>query len=299
MTPFQRLASHQDQSVNFWRSTPDGGMEESRLVRRVGEKLICYLSSHSGCAYSCRFCHLTATGQTMMTPVSLEGYCEQARSVMEEYDRKIINGEEVSEYMHYNFMARGEALANPIVVHESKKLFDALAAISDKRALPCKYLLSSIIPRDFEGDLATILNHPQAYLYYSLYSMDPAFRKRWLPKAMDPNKALDLIADYQVKSGQIIALHWAFISGQNDSESQVDAVLAAVSQRGLRAKFNLVRYNPHDQRHGQESGDETIEKLFGKISSALGEPGSRIVPRVGFDVKASCGMFLEDPEMTA
>jgi 23S rRNA (adenine2503-C2)-methyltransferase len=299
MTHFNRLASLEDQSVNFWRGTLDGGMEECRLVRRVGEKLICYLSSHSGCAYSCRFCHLTATGQTMMTPVSLAGYCEQAEAVMGEYDQKLARGEEASEYMHFNFMARGEALANPIVIHESGKLFEALSEIALRRNLSSKYLLSTIIPRDFNGSLSEILGHPRAHLYYSLYSMDPSFRKRWLPKAMDPHRALDLIADYQVKSGRPVALHWAFIAGQNDHEDQVDAVLRAVSERGIKAKFNLVRYNPHDHRHGQESSEQTIELLFSKISASLGEPGSRIVPRVGFDVKASCGMFLEDPEMTA
>lgn len=299
MNDFNRLASNEDQSVNFWRTTPDGGMEESRLVRRTGEKLICYLSSHSGCSYSCRFCHLTATGQVMMTPVSLEGYCQQAVEVMGEYGRKLEAGEPASERMHYNFMARGEALANPTIAYASQELFDRLSAISEQHNLPCRFLVSSIIPRDFEGDLKTILKDERARLYYSLYSMDPKFRKRWLPKSMDPNRALDLIADYQAATGRMVALHWAFISGQNDRDDQIDQILEAVSQRGIKAKFNLVRYNPHDARHGEESSEDTIQRLFSKIERALGQPGSRIVPRVGFDVKASCGMFLEDPEMTA
>lgn len=296
---FNRLPSAQDQSVNFWRATPDGGMEESRLVRRNGEKLICYLSSHSGCSYSCRFCHLTATGQTMMTPVSMEGYVQQARAVMDEYRRKCEAGEEASERMHYNFMARGEALANPIIQHESDRLFGRLSDISDEHGLKCKFLVSSIIPRDFDGNLSSVLRDERSHLYYSLYSMDPQFRKRWVPKAMDPQKALDLIAEYQVNTGQMIALHWAFIRGQNDSEQQIDDVLEAVRSRGIRAKFNLVRYNPHDSRHGEETEESKIQSLFSRIATTLGQPGSRIVPRVGFDVKASCGMFLEDPEMTA
>lgn len=291
---FNRLASQEDQSVNFWHPTDDGGMVEGRLVRRGSDKLICYLSSHTGCAYSCRFCHLTATGQTMMTPVSQEGYLAQARAVMAEYDAKIQRGEDASTRMHYNFMARGEPLANPTILSQSSALFDELARISQLRALPSRFLVSSIIPRDFEGDLSSILEHPDARLYYSLYSLDPAFRKRWLPKSMDPRKALDLIARYQSDRKTPIALHWAFIKGQNDTQEQVQAIIDEVSARGIQAKFNLVRYNPHDARHGEESDEQTLESLFQMLSSGLTQPGSRIVPRVGYDVKASCGMFLED-----
>ena len=39
--------------------------------------------------------------------------------------------------------------------------------------------------------------------------------------------------------------------------------------------------------------EETIEKHFKNISSVLRGSNSRIVPRVGVDVAASCGTFIE------
>jgi 23S rRNA (adenine2503-C2)-methyltransferase len=121
--------------------------------------------------------------------------------------------------------------------------------------------------------------------------MDPDFRKRFLPKSLDPDHALSKLASYQAQSGRDITLHWAFIEGENDSEEAVQSVLDAVQRHGIRAKFNLVRYNPPNERT-RESSEEILNKNFNIISEALAHEGSRMIPRVGFDVKASCGMFM-------
>ena len=65
-----------------------------------------------------------------------------------------------------------------------------------------------------------------------------------------------------------------------------------VKSRGIKAKFNLVRYNPHSDRYGYEPEEQHIIQLFNVVQSYLHNPKSRIVPRVGHDVKASCGMFV-------
>ena len=298
-TTFTRSASHEDQSVNFWSPHNDGGALEARLVRRTNEYIIAYLSSHTGCSYSCRFCHLTATKQTMMTPCGFTDYLKQAQRVLQEYQETLDKGAVQAQYMHFNFMARGEPLANPTVISESTQLFKGLGEIASQYQLPAKFLISSILPRDFNADLSSVFSDPRSVLYYSLYSLDPAFRKRWLPKALPGEVGLDLIQDYQQKTGREICLHWAFIKGQNDEEKQVDAILEAVHQRDIKARFNLVRYNPHSARHGEEPDDIHLQSLFERIKSSLGNPISRIVPRVGYDVKASCGMFLEPADLKA
>lgn len=286
------LSSCQDASVNHTLATPDGGHWESRYVQRVDDYFICYLSSHTGCAYSCRFCHLTATGQTMMTPATLEDYLAQTDRVLDTYRLRRSQGLPAARYMHFNFMARGEALANPTLLERSDELFERLTAKAEEVGLPSRFLVSTILPRDLEAPLERVLAHPQAVPYYSLYSVNPAFRKRWLPKALPAEEGLARLARFQQATGRNVVLHGAFIEGQNDSLADVDAVLDAVEAVGLRAKFNLVRYNPHDQRHGQEPSEAHLQTLFDRIASRLGQPGSRIVPRVGFDVKASCGMFI-------
>ena len=284
------LKSHEDASVNFIKETSDDGFFEARFVQREPHYFIVYLSSHSGCNKSCRFCHLTATKQTMMTPATLEDYLEQADQVLNYYASR--NKERTEKIVNFNFMARGEPLANPVVLHNSKELFDKLGAKAESLGLKPQFMISSIIPEDFNVDLADIFSDERANLYYSLYSTQEKFRKRWLPKAKNCQTSLDMIADFQSKTGREIALHWAFIAEQNDSIEELNKTMEDVKSRGIKAKFNLVRYNPHSDRYGYEPEEQHIIQLFNVVQSYLPNPKSRIVPRVGHDVKASCGMFV-------
>jgi 23S rRNA (adenine2503-C2)-methyltransferase len=280
------LHSEEDASVNWVTPTEDKGAFEARYVRRTPEYFIAYLSSHTGCNKACRFCHLTATRQTMMTPASPSDYESQAESVMQWYDTQ-----DTANRVNFNFMARGEPLANPHVNGAWLSVYEPLKQLAEQRGLDAKFNISTIMPEDF--DLYKMFGDTGAQLYYSLYSFDPEFRKRWLPKAIAPNIALDRLAEWQQKSGQLVTLHWAFIKGANDGLANLDRIAREVQSRGLEVKFNLVRYNPYSERQGEEPDEQTLQQLFDFFQHQLKHPSSRIVPRVGFDVKASCGMFVQ------
>lgn len=288
--------SEQDASVNHSHPAADGGLWEARYVQRTDDYFIAYLSSHTGCSQSCRFCHLTATGQTWMMPASQEHYVQQTEQVLTTYRQRLEQGMPPVQWAHVNFMARGEPLLNPTLCTDGEALYERLAACFSRAGVEdVRFKVSTILPRDFPATadaLEQALIDPRAMLYYSLYSLDPRFRKRWLPKAHDPAVALDAVAEYQARTGRPVALHWAFIEGANDRDEDVDAIAEAVLKRGIRAKFNLVRYNPFGPRLGQEPPEDRVTALFDRLAGHLGEQRSRIVPRVGFDVKASCGMFL-------
>lgn len=288
-----RLDSTEDLSTNFVFEEDGSAFREARYVRRTDDYFIVYLSSHDGCRMGCRFCHLTATKQVSFNETSFEGFMAQADAVLAHYDA-VRNVQGNALRVHFNWMARGEPLANyGMLANFEKYIRPALLERAHARSLDARFLISSIIPRAglHATDLAACFKSPDTTLYYSLYSMRPKFRRAWLPNAMDPNEALDLLARWQTVTGNTLALHWAFIAGENDDDGTVDEIIEAVTSRNLRAKFNLVRYNPASPAHGREPDEATLHRQFARIQAALGDHGSRIVPRVGVDVKASCGMF--------
>lgn len=289
----QVLQSSEDKSVNFVIPHADGGALEARYVRREEDYFITYLSSHSGCNKACRFCHLTQTRQTMMTPASPSEYELQALQVFRHY-RQFDDAHRVN----YNFMARGEPLANPNVLSSWEGVKAPLQSLAEQHALVAKYNISTIMPEEMADlSLYDVFGNSGAQIYYSLYSMREDFRKRWLPKAMEPHAALWKLVDWQQKSGELLTLHWAFIEGENDSLEVLEEIIRAILVRSLDVKFNLVRYNPFSPAQGQEPSEDIIQRNFDYLASAFGNEKSRIVPRVGFDVKASCGMFVENPHL--
>jgi adenine C2-methylase RlmN of 23S rRNA A2503 and tRNA A37 len=157
-----------------------------------------------------------------------------------------------------------------------------------------KFNVSTIFPTDYNpAQLLDNFSGLPITFYYSLYSLKPEFRRRWLPRALRPDVVLDVLADWQNVTGREVVLHWAFIEGENDSKRDIDDIVSAIDSRGLKVRMNIVRYNPFSAGQGREASEERINEIYGQISRRLSLPGSRIVPRVGFSVKASCGMFVQ------
>lgn len=285
---FRPVRSSIDASVNFVREHPLGGLVETRFVRRVPERFIVYLSTMNGCDKACRFCHLTQSGQTMADLLSSDEILEQAAEVLKSSDHS------GAHTVHFNFMARGEPLSNPAVGHG---LFSALGERAATYGLKSRMKVSTIFPLDMQASEPGAMwkeGTPPVDLYYSLYSLDPAWRRRWLPKAADPGDALAWLARFQKETGNRVILHWALIDGENDGEDGARSAVAAARAYGIEFDFNLVRYNPANGK-SREATQGRMDRYVEAMREAVGDRGRvKVIPRVGMDVAASCGMFLRD-----
>src|SRR5262245_15216589 len=253
---FTAYKSRQDASVN-WDRPADLGRLEARYVRRCLDYFVVYLSSQTGCAQGCRMCHLTATGQTRLRDVTIGEMIEQAKTVLEHYRREA----PPARCVHFNFMARGEPLANKALLADADGLLGELSRLAVALGLRPRHLVSTIYPRELDRPLEDVFvtHHPD--VYYSIYSMSDRFRRRWLPKALPAEAALDRRASLQRSTHKIISLHHAYIAGENDAEGDVHAICDALEERGLTAHVNIVRYNPFDPaRHGVEPPEEVVER---------------------------------------
>lgn len=274
-----------DKSINFIARTDDGGMLESRYVSRSPGEAIIYVSSATGCAKSCRMCWLTQTRQTMDRPATPGEIAEQMRAVLESDAFK-----EKHSKISVSFMARGEPLANPHIIdgdftYTIKKTIDQRFGFYSN-VIP-KIKVSTIFPNGVTGK-ENIFHNVDVRLYYSLYSFNESFRKRWLPKAAHPTDALSALKRHV---GEVV-VHGAFIAGENDSPDDVRRLIGRV-EGGLGGKpwrFNLVRFNPAPGQPYEES--KALDRIEGQFCDA--DVPFKWITRVGPDVKASCGMFLSE-----
>lgn len=292
----QIIISKEDNSVNFIEKK-DVGFLESRYVRRIDDYFIVYLSSQSGCDQACRMCHLTATGQNKLINSTMDDFLMQADKVLMYYDELLKSGNAVgANLLHYNFMARGEPLNNDIIRNKEKSsfLFENLNKKAEMRNLNSRMLISTIIPKSFENyEFTEIFENYHPDIYYSLYSVNEDFRKRWLNKALNVSDSLKKLVKWQDISQSKIKIHYAFIKGENDSEKDVLDICKEIKKYGLQPDFNIVRYNPESEKYGEESSEEQIQFIANLLKNEMKESKIKVIPRVGFDVKASCGMFIK------
>jgi adenine C2-methylase RlmN of 23S rRNA A2503 and tRNA A37 len=282
---FTSIRSSVDRSVNFSRLTEDGGMVETRFVRRVATRFIVYISSMTGCDKACRFCHLTQTGQTMARLLGVEEMVAQAETVLAASE--FSHGETV----HFNFMARGEPLSNPAV---GRELFERLGELAVSLGLKPRIKISTIMPDDLvERDWTSFVpTSVPVDLYYSAYRIDGEWRRRWIPKAMPVREALARLVEYRAATDQRVILHWALIADENDGVEHAEDIGRAARAAGLEFDFNLVRYNAANGKSAEAPRDR-INAYLEAISAFVSSPNRvREIPRVGYDVAASCGMFL-------
>ena len=272
---------------------PNG--QEARYVRRNDNYAIVYLSSHGGCDQACRFCHLTQTKQVEMEPATPADFFLQALKVLTHYHDQVQSGKEPPvQRIHFNWMARGEPLLNPHLAEHWANISGHLRDMASQLGVhDVRFKISTIMPQyrvnmDHFGDVPAVF---RPTFYYSAYSYSPEWRRRWLPKALPLERGLTALQEWQKEWGGNVVLHWPFIKGENDSEQGVEMILSLVSAVRLKTRFNLVRYNPYSPVQGEESPEDVLQARFQQIAAKW--PGSKIVSRVGFDVKASCGMFIQ------
>lgn len=286
---YTALRSKLDASINFSRPDDRGGMVETRFVQRRPDRFIVYISSMLGCDKACRFCHLTQTGQTNATCLTADEMVEQAMTVLSEV------GNAGAQTVHFNFMARGEPMSNPAV---NRALFMRLAALAAGYGLASRIKISSVLPTDtWTCDPSELYDAecPPVDFYYSLYSTDENWRRRWIPKAMKPFDAMAWLRKFQKVTGQRVILHWALIDSENESIENARSCAALARLFGIKAEFNLVRYNPANGK-SREASEESIEAFLGEVQSGI-SGRTRTVARVGLDVAASCGMFLTQKQL--
>ena len=289
MSKMQILKSQIDDSVNFILDREIGQIE-CRYVRRPGKDII-YVSSQTGCNQACRMCHLTAKGLVAFQNCTIEDFKEQVEIVTD----YIFSNNLQQEKLHVNFMARGEPLNNPYVYEEWKSLSQEINTAAKRKS---NFLISSIFPKSYPmyelNRFESGENTPR--LYWSAYSANPAFRKQWLPRSCTFEQGLFMLSYWWRHTKIVPRIHFALIENKNDSIDDADLLCQELNKLNFRVDINLVQYNPYSEAFGAESPHYDMILEFLRKTLTKNQNHIKIIPRVGFDVKVSCGTFATDNE---
>lgn len=298
---WQRLPSRLDNSVNFVRRVDEngggsgsGGVLECRVVRRPSSNdATFYLSSSTACAEGCRFCWLTASGQNRGREATMAELAEQIKVLLQECEAwpHLLGG---AIGVNVAFMVRGEPLSSGTLLRGWAGFSRWCSCAIEKLGLLVRFKISSIFPRLAHGSLLPFAMGVVPDLYWSLYKIDPLWRRRWMPSVGSVDDTMHELRWWQNQTHKVVRVHHALIAGENDSEADAVAVAAAVAP--LRVDYNLVQYNtPDSGRWGTASTAEAM-RAYATVLQRESPPNTRIavLDRVGHDVGASCGMFVSE-----
>ena len=294
--------SQEDHSINVVTPIESGLFFESRFVQRDDYEWIIYISSDgAGCNLSCRMCWLTQLGRTGTREASVEEYRDQVKSVLAEI-KKVKSSEEwdAVKRIHVNFMAQGDLFQNRCFTSDPELVLTVITAAINSAVAhgpQIKFKLSTIFPETSQYIkepevfrslvIEPLLDDDRVDIYYSLYSLDSRFRRKWLPKAISPEVVGNIFRG--VKRG--FRLHFALIENRNDRLGDIELIHRWLERWDITAKFNLVRFNAFDGAKEAETDSTKMALYLESLMTSERLVDSQIVPRIGKDVKASCGMF--------
>ncbi|MCG3148694.1 MAG: putative dual-specificity RNA methyltransferase RlmN [Verrucomicrobiae bacterium] len=242
------------------------------LTTQSDRHTVC-ISTQVGCAYGCKFC---ASG--------LEGV-KRNLTAAEIVDQVVhvqrLSGERVSNIV---VMGMGEPLANYDNVLRALRIINAGWALGIGAR---KMTISTVglAPR-----IRQLADEPmQIRLAISLHGATDDVRSQIMPvNKKHPLQELLDACDYYVNTRQrILTFEYILIEGVNDSLDQAHK-LGAIARR-LRAKVNLIPYNPVDGLQWRRPGRDRC-KMFAHTLKSHGITATLRTEK-GTDINAACGQL--------
>jgi 23S rRNA (adenine2503-C2)-methyltransferase len=277
------------QSVEtVWMPEGDGGEagdgseagDEEQGGRRFDRATIC-VSSQLGCAVNCQFCMTALLGvQRNLTAGEIVG---QIFAVLKDHQVDLER-----ERINLVFMGQGEPFLNYDHFMKAVRLLVEGVGIPESRMTVST---SGIVPR-FE-DFGREPIRPK--LAISLNASNDADRTRVMPinKKWDLAKLLGAAREFPLKNRERLTFEYVLLAGENDSPENAKEVVDLL--RGLRAKVNLIAFNPGPEIPFTTPNEGRVH-AFQQVLIRAGIPAFIRRPR-GRDIYAACGQLKRTTEL--
>jgi 23S rRNA (adenine2503-C2)-methyltransferase len=263
-----------DGSRKYLFKLEDGKYIESVLIPERDHYTLC-ISSQVGCAQNCRFC-LTASGgfQRNLTRGEIVSQIRDIKNALQDS----------MSLSNLVFMGMGEPLAN------YKNLVGAIAVITDSsHGLGFAGRRVTVSTAGLASRLSDLGRDTRVNLAVSLNAADNATRSRLMPinRKFPIEKLLKACQNFPLRGGRRITFEYVLLKDVNDSFE--DAKRLARLLRPIKAKINLIPFNPHKGCQYQQPNEDHILR-FQKI---LIDKNYTVMIRQskGQDISAACGQL--------
>jgi 23S rRNA (adenine2503-C2)-methyltransferase len=285
------LAFSDGQSVEtVWMPEGDGGEcgdgseagnQASATKTREWDRATICVSSQAGCAVDCQFCLTALLG--LKRNLTAGEIVAQVCAVLNDQ-----HASPPQAPVNLVFMGMGEPLLN------YDNFVKAVALLVEGVGIPESRMTVStagIVPRIY--DLGKEAIRPK--LAISLNAPNDDLRTRIMPinRKWNLEKLIAAARDFPLRNREKLTFEYVLLNGINDSEQHARQLVELV--RGLRAKVNLIAFNPGPEIEFQTPSEDRVARFHGILTAAR-IPAFLRRPR-GRDIYAACGQLKRTTEL--
>ncbi|WP_394909025.1 23S rRNA (adenine(2503)-C(2))-methyltransferase RlmN [uncultured Helicobacter sp.] len=279
-----------DGSKKYLFRTHDGHTFESVLIQMrekqrdvngkilSSEKWTICVSSQIGCKVGCAFC-FTAKG----------GFCRnlEAGEIVEQVVQ-IKRDNAIAPHKRVNivYMGMGEPLDN------FENVTKAIRILSDRDGLSISARRQTISTSGIAPKIKKLgLLDLGVQLAISLHAVDDVLRSQLIPmnKAYNIAQVLDEVRAFPIDMRKRVMFEYLMIKDLNDSLREAKKLLALLN--GIRAKVNVILFNPHEGSEFLRPSEERA-RAFADFLTQRGLLCT-IRESKGLDISAACGQLRE------
>jgi len=207
----------------------DGNYIESVLIPDESRCTLC-ISSQAGCALGCKFCLTGSMGfkRNLSTAEIVDQVCQVQRDATLR-----------SRITSLVFMGMGEPLANYDAV------LRAIQILTDPNGLAFSHRRVTLSTVGLVPQLRKLGRESPVNLAISLHATDDALRSELMPvnNTYPLGELLAACREYPLPPRKRITFEYILLDGKNDSPKQARELVRIL--HGVRAKVNLIPFNPH------------------------------------------------------
>ncbi len=272
--PLDQMLTSKDGTRKYLFRLEDDNTIESVLIPEKDHYTLC-VSSQVGCAQGCRFC-LTGGGGLVrnLTSAEIVGQIWEIRKQMREPQR----------LTNLVFMGMGEPLAN------YRQLIRALDVLTNSEwGMKIANRRITVSTAGIPKRIADLGRDTKVNLAISLNAVDDPERTQLMPinRKHDIADVLEVCRQYPLPKGRKITFEYILFKDVNDSIDHAKKLVKLLA--GMKAKINLIPFNPYPGSEYQRPTEERIQAFQALLAKKHFTAMVRYSK--GLDIMAACGQL--------